>query len=59
MSREPEKVLTALTRALAKMPHQRVGQLLDNARLMTGQDLFYISDKTLAEAIDAYLRICK
>lgn len=55
MKRDSTRVVRALQRALHEMPHLRVGQIIENARL-TGNltDLFYVTDEQLAKSLDVY-----
>ena len=46
-------ILWALTRALERYPHLRVGQLIANA-VPVGRDLFYVEDEDLMTYIEAF-----
>lgn len=56
MSRQKsaERVIQALQRALLAHPHQRVGQLIDNACYTIDKRVFYVTNETLAMALDEY-----
>lgn len=54
--RNPDAVIAAIRQAVATNPHERVAQLIQNAVFdaTRNQDIFYVEDDALADAIRRY-----
>lgn len=55
---QKKEVLEKIFQLWMKYPEMRLGQLIENARLYTGEgkDLFYIEDYPLAGIIDRFVK---